>query len=180
MGKKLTILVAGIAMVLLIAIYSCAPGQYLRTGGASPSEITGTFALILYGGRYSTDLETIAILDQEGDPYTFEVYAPEFDYKVLKGISAKDALERAAKFVSSNPYYRYSRLGKIFDPQGRVIGYEVRPIYDPLLFRFPDVLLVYYRIVGDKVIVDISLTPEAKRWFYGDEEPLIFGPRFRR
>lgn len=167
------------AFLLFITSFSCAPGRYLRTEDATATEITGTFSLILYGGRHSMDLETVAILGQEGTPYTFEVYAPKYDYKIIKGFPAKEALEKATTFVSFHPYFWRSRLGKIFDYQGNVIGYEVRPLYDPFLFRFPDVLYVDYIIRDTKVVVYIRLRPDVERMLYGDDDPLILRPRRR-
>jgi hypothetical protein len=63
----------------------------LKTIEANPAEITGTFILILYGGRFSDDVETIAILDLEGDGYTLEPFAPDFDFRIKKGVPATGA-----------------------------------------------------------------------------------------
>jgi hypothetical protein len=88
----------------------------LRTEGAKDADIRGSFALILYGSRHLNDIETIAILDMEGDRYGFEPYAPEFDYKIKRGIPAKEALEEAERFVSwHSSFYRTQLSRTSFD-----------------------------------------------------------------
>ena len=52
----------------------------LRTEEANPEEMKGSFTLILYGGSYLDDLETIALLDSEGDQYVLEPFAPDFKF----------------------------------------------------------------------------------------------------
>ena len=47
----------------------------LRTESASPSDLVGTFTLLLYGGRYADDIETVAIFAPEGGKYTYALYA---------------------------------------------------------------------------------------------------------
>jgi len=166
-----TILYTGILITLLLFTvnYSCAPGRYLRTEGVTPAEITGTYSLILYGGRHSNDIETVAILDREGDRYTFEVYASEYDYKIKKGIPAREALDEAQKFVRFHRNFWRSQLSRILDPAGNAMGYEVRPLYYPFNYRYTDVLYVDYRIKDDKVIVYIRLKPQVERMFFDDD-----------
>jgi len=67
----------GTVLFLSMTLSSCAPGLYLKTSSVQPGEITGTYTLILYGARYSNDIENVAILAREGTGYAFEVYAPE-------------------------------------------------------------------------------------------------------
>jgi hypothetical protein len=122
-------------------------------------EVTGVFTLILYGGRYLDDIETIAILDKEGDQYTFEPYAPEFDYRIKRGVPAKEAFVEAKIFVSSHSSFRRAQLGKILDNNGNIIGFEVRPLYFPLTYGVSDVLDVDYWLKDSKVIVKIKLIP---------------------
>ncbi len=136
----------------------------LKTEETKAADITGVFTLILYGGRFSDDIETIAILDYEGDQYTFEPYAPEFDYGIKKGIPAKEALGVAKKFVSFHNSFWRSQLSKIIDNKGSTIGYEVRPLYWPTTFGLSDVLEVNYWLKeGNKIKVTIRLTPSVER-----------------
>ncbi len=171
-------------LILFITLFttaiSCAPEKYLRTEEVKTDDITGTYTLILYGGRYLDDIETVAILDKEGDRYNFEIYAPEFDYKIKKGTDAKDALKEAEKFVSFHRAFHQSILSRISDKMGETIGYELRPLYYPINYGFSDVLDVDYIIKDSRVIVKIRLRPEVESLF-NEDKPFIFqdihGPR---
>ena len=59
----------------------------------------------------------------------FEPYAPEFNYRVIKDLPAKEALQKAEQFVDCNSSYKSSRLTGIVDQAGHILGYEVRPLY---------------------------------------------------
>jgi len=157
-----------ISAILCILLFSCATGNYLKTEDAKDADIRGSFALILYGSRHLNDIETVAILDIEGDSYSFEPYAPEFDYKIKKGVPAKEALEEAERFVSWHSSFQRTQLSRILDEKGNVIGYEVRPLYQPLAFGVSDVLNVDYRIKDSRVIVRIRLKPEIERMLFND------------
>jgi hypothetical protein len=136
----------------------------LKTEEASPAEVTGRYTLILYGSRFADDIETIAILDAEGDQYTFEPYAPDFDYKIQHGISAKKALSSAEEFVGFHHAFRRSQLSKIIDNTGKVIGYELRPLYQIWTYGVSDVMDVHYWLEKpDKIKVTIRLVPSVER-----------------
>jgi hypothetical protein len=166
---KIIFKITVIVLSVLVACVSFAHAKYLRTLEAKDDEVSGSFTLILYGGRHVNDLETIAILDREGDQYEFEPYAPEFDYKVKKGLPAGDALNEAKQFVSFHNAFWRSQLSKILDDKGNIIGYEVRPLYRPFVYGRDDLLEVHYRIKDGKVIVYISLVPEVfNNFFFGD------------
>jgi hypothetical protein len=166
---KITFRITVIVLSLLVASVSFAHAKYLKTLEAKAEEVSGSFTLILYGGRHVNDLETIALLDREGDQYEFEPYAPEFDYKVKKGVPAKDALNESKKFVSFHNAFWRSQLSKILDEKGNIIGYELRPLYRPFVYGRDDLLEVYYRIRKNKVIVYIRMKPEVfNKFFFGD------------
>ncbi|MEW6110272.1 MAG: hypothetical protein AB1632_14065 [Nitrospirota bacterium] len=148
-------------------LISCAGSKYLipktvdDTGGTS-----GLFTVILYNsGRYD-GLETIAILDMEGDSYKFIPYAPEFDYRMIRGMGAADAVEISAGFVSSHPSFHKQQIREIQDRSGRTTGYEIRPLYLPFVYGKGDVLEVGYRIEeGGVVKVTIRLDPSIEKSF---------------
>ncbi len=150
---------------ILVALFlsSCATDRLLRTEYSKDKELKGAFTLILYGSRHLNDIETIAILDIEDDGYTIEPYAPEFDYRIKKGISAEEAFKEAEHFVSWHSSFYRAALNKIIDEKGATIGYELRPLYHPLTFGFADVLDVDYVMKGDKVVVRIKLIPSVER-----------------
>jgi hypothetical protein len=168
--KSSLFVLLGILVSFFFTSYSSAFPKPLKTALASPSEVKGAFTLILYGGNYLDDIETIAILDSEGDEYTLEPYAPAFDFKVQKGVPAEEALETARKFVSFHPAFWRSQLSKILDERGNTIGYEVRPLYMPTaLGMMGDVLDVYYwPKKGGRVKVVIKLVPSLERYKFGN------------
>jgi len=155
-----------LAVSCIAFLNSCAAGNYLKTEDAKDEDIKGSFTLILYGSRHLSDIETIAILDIEGDSYSFEPYAPEFDYKIKRGVSAKEALEEAERFVSWHSSFYRTQLSRTLDDKGNVIGYELRPLYQPLAFGVSDVLDVDYRIKDNRVIVRIKLKPQIERMLF--------------
>lgn len=165
---------AGTVLLVPLFLSSCAPGVYLKTSSVQPAEIRGTYTLILYGGRYSNDIENVAILAKEGTGDTFEVYAPDFDFKVRKAVPAEEALETAQHFVGFHHAFRRAQLSGILDAKGAVIGYEVRPLYSPLDFGYADVLDIVYTLQNDKVTVRIRLIPELDRPPFREDNPFFF------
>jgi hypothetical protein len=148
---------------LVLILGSCAGGKQLRTELAPGSEIKGNYTLILFGTRSAYELKTVAFLDKEGDGYELVPYAPEFNYKVIKNVSGTEALKKALDYVKWHRDYRSTQVRKILDEQGSVIGYEVRPIYDPLAYGISNVLLVQYFVQeGGKIKVMIRLHPTAE------------------
>ena len=143
---------------------ACARAKPLKTETADAVEIKGTFTVIFYGGAYADDLETVAILDNEGDQYTFEPFAPDFDYVIKKGLSAGEALKATEKFVTFHPSFWRTQLIKIIDPEGNIIGFELKPLYVPFIYGTSDVLDIYYWLnKGGKIKVTIRLNPSLEK-----------------
>jgi hypothetical protein len=171
-----------IKLGLLIAVASafltsCAGGQYLRTKTAGPLDISGSYSVILYGCNYTADVENAAILVPEGAPYTFEVYAPNFDYQVKRRVPARQALREAERFVSCHYAFWRSRISKIIDPEGNIAGYEVRPLYREPEFRYPDILDITYTLKGRTVTAMISLKRGIRRPAAESDMPFLFRHR---
>jgi len=161
--RRLALLV--VVLVLPIAS-SCAAlaTNHLKTEETMPAEIQGTYTLLLYGCRSVDDVENVAILDKEGDPFTFDIFAPDFEYKVKTGLPAEEALKAAEQFIRCSFHYQKSQLSRIVGPSGEVIGYEVRPLYSPLRFGRYDLLDIQYTFKADKVVVYIRLDPTVERF----------------
>ncbi|MBI5847608.1 MAG: hypothetical protein HZB31_06610 [Nitrospirae bacterium] len=155
-----TFVIAGIAALTLQA---CALGRALRTDVVPNGDIQGTYTLILYGGNYSDDLETIAFLDKEGDRLTLEPYAPEFLFRAKKGLSAERALSEARAFTHSHAEVQGDQIRSIRDEKGEIVGYELRPLYLSITFGTDDVLDVNYWRKEDKVLVSIKLKPSLEK-----------------
>lgn len=152
---------------LLLSAHSLAYSEEgrIRTDVVKDIDRDKTYSLILYGARHGNDLESVAILDIEGDEYTFAPYAPDFDFEIEKGVDASAAIKRAEQFVSWHPLYHGSELKKI-TLSGRVIGYELRPLYDPLSYGLSDVLDIDYRLKDKNIIVRIKLLPQIERMLH--------------
>jgi hypothetical protein len=135
----------------------------LKTESADSAEVKGIFTVILFGGAHLDDLETVAFFDIEGDLYTLEPFAPDFDYVVKKGLSAQEALKVAEKFGSFHPSFWKMQLSKIIIPGGDSIGFELRPLYLPFVYGTSDVLDIHYWPKKEgKVRVTITLIPSLK------------------
>ena len=142
----------------LTAFAGCAtPVSLIHTEPPGDKAISGVYTLILYGGNYLDDLETVAFLDREGDAYTFEIYAPDFNYRTVKGLSAAEALKKAEEFVSRNTSFHQVRLSSIVEDKAGNIGYEVRPLYLPFTYGTDDLLDISYAEKGNKVVVTVRL-----------------------
>jgi hypothetical protein len=171
-----------VAALALFAV-SCAGGRHLRTEPVRDSkEISGTFDLILYGGRYLDDLETVAFLDLKGDGYALKPFAPEFDFKTLKSLSAKDAIGEAHHHVSFHPSFVGTWLRMVLDERGtRVIGYELRPLYGPTFYGGLNVLEVDYWLKEEgKVKVVIRLKERVERYLMDEGNSFIWGSYHRQ
>jgi hypothetical protein len=156
--------------VLAMTLGSCALGNRLDIKSTAESTVTGNYTLILYGCSYQDDLESVAILAKEGGPYVFDIFAPDFNYRTVKGVPAKEALEVARKFVGCNPAFHRAQLGELVDAKGDVLGYEIRPLYLPFVFGIDDVLDTDYRIKDGKVVVKIRLLPSVEKMLSGGSE----------
>jgi hypothetical protein len=156
-----TVLLLLILFVAGVVLFGCQADPGLRTEEVRPQDVQGIFTLILHGARHSDDLETLAVLDLEGDGYGFKVFAPDFDYRAKKGVPAEEALEEALRFVSFHSSFHRSRVSRIIDPQGRTIGYEVRPLYRITEYPISDPLDVHYGLSGADVTVRIRLSREV-------------------
>jgi hypothetical protein len=156
-GKIKIVILMGI-----VCINSCAGPRYLTAVSARPEEMAGTYDLFLYGHRYAADFKNIAFLIPQGARYVFELYAAEFDYTIKKRLPADAAIEEAEEFVKFHYSFQRSQLSKILDYEGKVVGYELRPIYSALDFSYGDVLDVHYIIKDDKVIASVGLKPEIE------------------
>lgn len=163
-----------LALILLSVNHAFALSETLRTEEVKEDDIQGVFTVIFYGARDINDIETLALLDMEGDEYTLETYAPDFDYKVKKGLSEKAALNEAYKFIGYHNAFLRPQVSKIIDRKGNTIGYEVMPLYIPFVFGRSDVLEVDYSLKGDKVKVTIRIIPSIERAYPRKDDSVFF------
>ncbi len=155
-------LLISIFFIVFTSYFVHATDRFLRTETVKDIEITGTFSLILYGGSYLDDFETIAILDYEGDEFIFQPYAREFDYNVHKGLPSEKALKEAHEFIRGHSAFLRARLRKILDEKGKIIGYELRPLYLPVKYGVSDTLEVRYKLQKQTVRIFIRPHPRVR------------------
>ena len=152
-----------VMILAVLMLNSCISGTRLDIRGAVPGDLQGTYTVILYGCRYPSDLENLAILYPEGGPVTFEMFALKTNYQVKEKLPADEALKQAEKFLTCSIDYWKPQLGKIVDREGVVAGYELRPLYPPYKYGRSDVLQVNYWLKDSKVTVYIRLDPNIEK-----------------
>jgi hypothetical protein len=156
-----------VCLSAMLFCFSCTPGISLRVQEVRDTDVTGTYTTIFYGCTYSDDLESVAFLDRDGDRYTMAPYAPDFRYRVIKGMDAKEAFSKAEGFLHCNTAFQGSQLREIIAPGGERVGYEIRPVYYAFVYGAGDPISVDYWLKGDTVVIQIRLTPWAERFLFG-------------
>ena len=167
-----------IPVCALLLLSGCASGVLLSTHsqpGLTPNP--GTYNLILYGGQNARDFRSIAILDRNDDPYTILPYGAEFNYRIIAGLSADEAMEGGERFIKSLVPYWTTEKREILGPDNSVIGYELRPFFMPFSTGILGDILDTSYLLGpeeNRVTVRISL----KRYLLNQEND-IDGDLFR-
>ena len=154
----------GLMLLLLFLTPVQASGRDLATRAASPSDITGTYTLLLYGCHYPEDIKDLAILVDANSRYTVEIYDLPTSYKTKKDVAGPEALRESEKFVRCS-FRRVTgtRIRRIVDEQGGTVGFEVRPLFFPLEFGQQDVMLVNYEVRDGSVRAYVRLDDDVKR-----------------
>jgi len=162
--KKSSRLFAVVASVVFIVslLSACAGGNLLRTEPVQNTRnITGTYTLILYQSKDYFALLTIAFLAAEG--YTFQPYAPEFNYGVTPNMDGREALDVAQAFIRKNPDYMSTSISKILDPAGTTIGYEIMPLYRAFNYGTSNVMTITYTLKAPGIVqIDLDLLTHVK------------------
>jgi len=164
--KNRTAKFAGILLAILVAVLAaCATGKPLLTTEAQPTDVKGTYTLLLYGCHYPDDVKDVAYLIDEGSKQPFEIYDIKTSYKIKKGVPSEQALKEAEAFIRcSNRRVSYTGFRSIPDGAGGILGYEVRPLFFPTEFGFPDIMLINYVQLKDGMIrTYIKLHPDVEK-----------------
>ena len=156
-------IIAALVALVLAVLFARSWGSRLKTEAADPAEVRGRFTLLLYGSGFPDNLANVAILDREGDPYSFEIHAPQFSFTTRTGLDGAQALEEAEQFVRSHIRSEGSRLRRVLGPTGSPIGFELRPLYPVTTFGTDDILEVAYSIRDRNITVRIELDPAIER-----------------
>lgn len=147
---------------LIFCSISCTKEIRLNTQGAQDSDVSGNYSAIYYGCNFLNDLETVVFLEKEGGKLHFEPYAPDYKYRVKKGLQANEAIETAKKYVNCNALFSRTQVSRILAQDGETLGYEVRPLYLPYRYGVDDVLDVDYRLKDSKVVITVRLRPSVE------------------
>jgi len=161
--------------VLLFIVLFCAACSFNRTSLheelAEKSGLSGTFTVILYGAHYYNDIATVAFLVPDGAKYALEIYSPDYNYRTLRGLTAPEAIRAGEKFISWHPEYLRSQFSRVLDGSGKVVAYEIRPIYNQITFGVGDVMDIDYFLQGNNMVgVHVNLAEPARRIFMGDDQ----------
>jgi len=162
-------------LAAFLLLNSCMTGKRLDIKGTVPADIQGTYALLLYGCKYGNDLENLAILYRDEGPFTFEIYSLPTSYRIMKGLSADEALKQADKFLRCSTDYWKTQLSKIVDREGTIAGYELRPLYAPYQYGHMDVLDINYWLRDSKVTVYIKLDTDTQKSIENNGSPIDSG-----
>jgi hypothetical protein len=152
--------------LLLAAIAACMPGRQLLTSGVKPDEITGagTYTMFLYGCHYPADVKNAVFLIKTGEKRSFRIFDLDTSYTTEKDVPAARAIAEADRFIRCTSYrVTGTGLRRIPDGNGGVLGYEVRPLYFPLEFGSPDILLISYTLKDGTVTAYIKLQPDVEK-----------------
>lgn len=174
MKKTIGFLISAVLLaVFVFGTNAYAANKSLELKLIDPSEIKGMCTVILYGTARFEGLETTAFLDVEGDAYTLEPYAPEFEFKTEKGLQAAEAIKKAEKFVSNHQNFSRLQWAKILDNNGKTVGYELKPLYHPLSYGISDVTIITYYQKNGKIEIRVRLESSIEQQLHndGNEKP---------
>ncbi len=121
-------------------------------------ELAGNYTLILYYGDHPDGTGRAAFLDREDDRYALEPYAPDAFYRKIEGLAGESALRKAEEFVSDHPSATGSCISAIVNDNGIRVGFEVKPLYQPIRYGTPDILDIHYKVEDNKIRIDVRFT----------------------
>jgi hypothetical protein len=157
-------IIATICLAMVLSLQACMAGKELSLGSADPTEMKGSYTLILYGCINAVDVANMAVLVDEKSGYTFDVYALDSMYKIKRDIPAAQALSEATTFLRcTSATMRKVELRRIVDPAGMTIAYELKPFYKPLDLQESEVLRSSYMLKDGQVTASFSLDPTYQR-----------------
>ena len=153
--------IAGIPLCLFM-LAACSLGASLRSRPAREIAPSETYSVIFYGNRYVGDLETVVFLKPVSSQFNVKPKSSVY-YSIVNGISAPVAMKKAEAFFKSNPNYTGISKNRIsVASTGQLIGYEIRPLYQPFVYGMPDVLTTCYTLKGKTVSMYVEINPFLK------------------
>ena len=153
MKNKIPVILLGIFLVTILCGACAITRNTLKTEDGGLTETSGTYTIVRYGMSNPEEYTNFAIIFPEQGKYSFDIYKPDFEYRVEKGLTAKQAMESALEFVSRSPEFSRAQASKIIGPDGNVIGYEVKALYKKILFGMEDVAYLTYVLKENNVVI---------------------------
>ncbi len=155
----------GMLLILLgLSLFPACTGVQLMTSPADPEQVRGTYTVYLYGCHYPADIENAAFLLSQDAKYPFELYTLTSSYKVRSGLQAGEALAEAAAFLRCGMHdVWYTRLRRIPDDSGGILGYEMVPVFRPYDVGIEDPLIITYALRNGTVRVGIQPNQQRDR-----------------
>jgi hypothetical protein len=139
----------------------------LKLSTVQPQDIKGSFSLILFDSAWGWGIQRLALLDIDQDDVVIEPYVPVDEYRIVRNLSGEEACRQAIAFLSLAPDLWSLQFTRISDARGKVLGYEIRPLFFHITYGKPDVLEVGYRTVKNTIYVHIRLIDEVDRQIRG-------------
>jgi len=152
MKNRKILLFVLIATSILLAT-SCASTR--SAVSAKPTEqpiAEGIYTVQLFGQEGPHDPETAAIVDREGDAFTIKPFGSDFRTVTVEGLTASEAAEMARVYVGRMLNVMDAEMKEIRTTDGKIAGYEFRPVFAPFVFGTTDMLLISYVEDQDGVI----------------------------
>jgi len=147
---------------------SCVSSGTLQTASFSGDEIVGeNFTVFLYGLDNSSDVESLAVLDRSDDTYTIAFMKALPSFRVLANVPRQEAISRAEAFLNGSTLLSHIEKREIQGPDGTVLGYEFRPIYNPFQVNNSSFDSAYYPTGKNRVVFRV-IWNEFKEPFSGD------------
>lgn len=166
---RIPVILAGLLLLSLLCGVCDIYAASLKTREGGTPDPAGTYTVIRYGQNYADDVAALAVIVPEGGKYAFEVNKPAFEYRVSKGLTAKQAMDMAQDFVSRHPEFLRSQTSSVLGPGGNVIAFEVKALYKRMFWGMEDVIYTDYVLRGnDKVQIYVRLDDAVRRQNQGD------------
>jgi hypothetical protein len=160
------------SILVLALLAGCSFGTRLQTDTALPDEVSGTYRLYLYGCRYPSDVEIMALLADQSAPYRFDLFVPDDSYRIKEDMPGKVALNEAETFIRCSHHTMWmTAFRRVVDPAGKTIAFELKPLYFPHDVGTAEVLLTNYSLRDDIVTTYIRLDPAYERMLSFPNEP---------
>jgi hypothetical protein len=126
----------------------------------------GTYTVIKCGGANSEDFATFVVLVPEQNGKAFDIFKPDYEYRIIKGVSAVEAMQMALDFVKNHAEFLRAGSRAIVMPEGQIAGYEVKALYRQLFLGQEDLFDVSYFLKQDnRIEVRIRLDDVVRRRF---------------